>query len=121
MTRLRWFGLISLIGLGMTMPAAIPVAEAAGKAKAPAGAKAAPPAPMVKQPVKITPEGFRLGIMAADVALFYDKIIDQDYIAKYKKVAIGPEMKALDAEVSDVKAAFRRGRVDFGELPTGID
>jgi hypothetical protein len=117
MTRYRWFGLISLVGLGLLAPAAAPVAEAAPKA----GPKAPPAAPMTKTPIKLTPEGFRLGIQAADVAIFYDKIIDQDYVPKYKKVAIGPEMKALDAEVSDQKAAFRRGRIDFGELPTGID
>jgi hypothetical protein len=30
-------------------------------------------------------------------------------------------MKALDAQLAEDKSAFRRSRIDFGKLPTGID
>jgi hypothetical protein len=56
---------------------------------------------------------------AEEVASFYDRVFDQDYVAKYKAARIS-EQPAIDAELRDLKASYRR-TVAFGTLPTGID
>ena len=55
------------------------------------------------------------------VADAIDKIIDDDYRPQYKDVQPGVRMHALDAQVAEEKAEFRRSRIDFGKLPTGLD
>jgi hypothetical protein len=96
--------------------------KAAPGGKSKAGGKAqGSGAPPVKTAVKMMPEGFRLGMSADELGSFYDKVLDDDYRPLYKKVQIGPEMKALDAALAEQKIAFRRSKVEFGQLPTGID
>ncbi len=50
-----------------------------------------------------------------------DKILDDDYRPRYKEVQPGIQMKDLDAQVAEDKSQFRRSRIDFGKLPTGLD
>jgi hypothetical protein len=123
MRQYRWIGLVSLLGLGLV--GAVSIASDAGAAdtgaKPKAVGKAQGNAPTVKEAVKMTPEGFRLGMTADEVCGFYEKVLDEDYRPLYKRVQIGPEMKALDAALSEQKIALRRSKVDFGLLPTGID
>lgn len=85
----------------------------------------APPAPVEapqpSEPVVLSPEGLRFGMSPKEVAALYDKLLDKEYVPLYRKVQPGPNMNALDAELQEKKLAFRRSRVDFGALPTGID
>jgi hypothetical protein len=55
------------------------------------------------------------------VAGIVDKVLDEDYKPLYAKVSPGVKMEALDAQLAEDKNAFRRSRIDFGKLPTGID
>jgi hypothetical protein len=55
------------------------------------------------------------------VAQVYDKVLDEDYKPLYKQVSPGVKMKALDAALAEEKGAFRRSRIDFGKVPTGLD
>lgn len=94
-------------------------------AKKPPKAEAAPVAPATtpttKKPIKITPEDLKWGMSPKEVAAVVDKVLDEDFKPLYKKTSPGVKMKALDAELEDAKSTFRRSRVDFGKLPTGID
>ncbi len=89
-----------------------------GKKSAPA-APAGPP--MVKKPLALPLPGITWGLSTKQVAVAIDKIVDDDYRPQYKKVQPGVQMKALDAKVAEVKSEFRRSRIDFGNLPTGVD
>lgn len=89
-------------------------------------AVAAPPAaaaepPMTKKPIALQPAGLAWGMSAKQVAELVDKVLDEDYKPLYKSVSPGVKMKALDAQLAEDKNAFRRSRIDFGKLPTGID
>jgi hypothetical protein len=50
-----------------------------------------------------------------------DKLLDEDYRPLYQSVQPGVKMKALDAQIAEDKDQFRRSRIDFGKLPTGVD
>jgi hypothetical protein len=96
-------------------------AYAAGPAKAaPANYTKAPP-PSVKEAIRLTPEGLRLGMMVNEVTDFYNKVLDQDYVPIYKMTPIGPKMKEVDAALAEQKLAFPRSEIAFGTLPTGVD
>jgi hypothetical protein len=121
MRQYRWIGLVSLLGLGLV--GAVATATEAGAAEPGAKpkvvAKGQGNAPTVKEALKLTPEGLQLGMTDKDLAEFYDKVLDEDYKPLYKRVPIGPEMKALDAALSEQKSAFRRSVVDLS-VPTGM-
>jgi hypothetical protein len=122
MNRFRSFGLISLVAVGL-MGSAWGVGDANGATPAkPAPVNyTRPPNPTVKEPIRLTPEGLRLGIMQNDVVEFYNKVLDQDYVPIYKMTPIGPKMKEVDAALAEQKLAFPRSEVVFGTLPTGVD
>src|SRR5689334_12086690 len=122
MNRFRSFGLISLVAVGL-MGSAGGVVDAHGAAPAkPAPVNyTRPPNPSVKEPIRLTPEGLRLGIMQNDVVEFYNKVLDQDYVPIYKMTPIGPKMKEVDAALAEQKLAFPHSEVVFGTLPTGVD
>lgn len=97
-------------------------AEARPKArKGQAAAAIAAEAPAIKMAPELSPKGLRFGMSPSEVAELYDKALDREYVPLYRKVQPGPRMNALDAELREKKLSFRRSRVDFGTLPTGID
>ena len=121
MTRIRSFGLISLVAAALFGSAwGSGDAQAAGPAKAAPVSKTAPPA-TVKEKIALTPEGLRLGMMVNEVIDFYNKVLDQDYVPIYKATQVGPKMKEVDAALAEQKLAFPRSEVTFGILPTGVD
>jgi len=87
--------------------------------------KAAAPAdaPTVKNRagIQIRPAGLHWGMTRDQVTRFYDRIIDRDFAPLYRKAQPGPQTRRLDAAVANAKAAFRRSKVEFGKLPTGVD
>jgi hypothetical protein len=119
MIRFRSLGLISLVAVGLMGAAASGVTDAYAADKA--AAKGPKPPPMVKEAIRLTPEGLRFGMATNEVVDFYGKVLDQDYVAIYKVTPVGPKMKQVDAALADQKAAFPRSEVTFGALPTGID
>ena len=74
-----------------------------------------------QEPMVIEPSGLAWGMDHNKVAGVYDKQFDADYKPKYKAVSPGVKMKALDAALAEEKAVFRRSRIDFGKIPTGLD
>jgi hypothetical protein len=96
----------------------------AKKGPKPAAQPAAPvDPPNVKnaQGIQLSPSGIHWGMTPDELAQFYDGVIDGDYAPLYKKAQSGPQTNRLDAEVQNAKAAFRRSKVEFGNLPTGVD
>jgi len=91
------------------------------KPKAPAGPVVPAEPPTTKKPIKIDPPELAWGMNQRKVAEVYDRVLDEDYKPKYKAASPGVQMKNLDAALAEEKAAFRRSRIDFGKLPTGVD
>jgi hypothetical protein len=113
--KVGWMGLGLLVGGMLFGPSGqIRVAQAAGKT-----APAAKPPPTTTKPIVVLPEGLRWGMTVEEVAKVYDRLTDKDYLTKYKSARI-TQQPALDAEVQDLKASYRRPIV-FGDLPVGID
>jgi hypothetical protein len=118
MIRFRSLGLCALVALGLIGAVSAVATDATA---APAAAKGPKPPPAVKEPIRLTPEGLRFGMATNEVVDFYNKVLDQDYVAIYKVTPVGPKMKQVDAALADQKSAFPRSEVVFGALPTGID
>jgi hypothetical protein len=125
MKAMRVLGTVLAIGLGLSAITSASDAYAqAGKGKAkkeaPAPQVAAEP-PDTKKPVGMKPAGLAWGMSVKQVGEVVDKVLDEDYRPLYQKVSPGVKMKALDAQLAEDKSAFRRSRIDFGKLPTGVD
>jgi hypothetical protein len=121
----RVLGLVLAAGVGFVAAGASPDALAQSKTKPPAAKPAGPtvPAepPMGKKAWHISPPGLAWGMNQKKVADIYDAVLEEDYKPKYKQASPGVQMKNLDAALAEEKAAFRRSRIDFGKLPTGVD
>jgi hypothetical protein len=117
----RLLSMLFSVGLGvvsMIHPLNVRDAHAA-KPKSAATAPVEPP--MTKKPIALPLPGIVWGQSPKQVADALDKLVDADYQQQYKEVSPGVRMKALDAQVAEEKSQFRRSRVDFGKLPTGVD
>jgi hypothetical protein len=108
-----------LVALGSVDDAAAQSKTA--KAKPAASPAVAAEPPITKKPIKVDPAELAWGMPPKKVAEVYDKVLDDDYRPKYKQASPGVQMKNLDAALAEEKAAFRRSRIDFGKLPTGVD
>lgn len=111
----------AFLAVGLVTMAAAPSAFAAGPKPAAASASPVTDAPLVKKSIDFPLTGISWGMSAKQVAESIDKLIDDDYRAAYKDTQPGVKMKELDAQVAEEKSQFRRGRIDFGTLPTGFD
>ncbi|NUQ78852.1 MAG: hypothetical protein HUU21_35455 [Polyangiaceae bacterium] len=122
MKAMKVLGTLLAIGLGLSVVggASDAQAQARGKKTAAPPAVAAEP-PDTKSAIKIAPATLTWGMAPKKVAEVVDTVLDEDYKPLYKKVSPGVKMKALDAQLAEEKSAFRRSRIDFGKLPTGID
>jgi hypothetical protein len=78
-------------------------------------------APTVSKPITIQPKDLAWSIDKKKLGSIYDKQIEEDYKSRYQKTQPGPSMDALDAEVAEKKAEFRRSLIEFGTVPTGMD
>jgi len=124
MKAMKVLGTVLAIGLGLSVvsSAGDVHAQTKGRAKkeaAPAPVSAEPPD--TKKAIKLTPATLTWGMSPKKVAEAMDAVLDEDYKPLYQKVSPGVKMKALDAQLAEDKSAFRRSRIDFGKLPTGID
>lgn len=119
----RFFGAILAAGLGVSVIAGATDVQAQ-RGKKPKAAQPAPPPtepPLTKQAVALSPKGIAWGMTVKQLSEMYDRTIDEDFRAEYKKASPGVQMKRLDAMVAEQKSQFRRSRVDFGALPTTVD
>ncbi len=118
----RLLGAALAVGLGLAAITGTTVAEAQKKPKKEQAAPAsAAEAPFAKKPIVLIPEGVAWGMSMKQVAVVIDKVLDATYKPLYNKVQPGVKMKALDAQLAEEKSAFRRSRIDFGSIPTGVD
>jgi len=78
-------------------------------------------APATKKAIALTLSGVAWGQSPRDVAAQIDRVLDDDYRPLYRDAQPGVQMKELDAQLAEEKAEFRRSRIDFGSLPTGMD
>jgi hypothetical protein len=126
----RYVGLGSLIALvtasapafaGDAKPAPAPSKPAKGKGKEEKKPATPAEAPQVAKPVAIQPKELAWGIDRKKLGEIYDKVIDEDYKPRYQKAQPGPQTDALDAEVAERKAEFRRSYTEFNDTKTGYD
>src|SRR5688572_202780 len=130
--KFRVYGLLAAMGLTVAAlsadPASASPVSVLGQKKA--TAKAAPKAataPALSGPAKmggtlvLTPKGLVWGISVAQLAKIYDKVFDDEFVPLYKKTQPGVAMTALDSELADKKKLIRRNKIEFGNLPTGVD
>jgi hypothetical protein len=120
----RLLGAILAGGLGLVAITSAGDALAQGRGKK--EAQAAPPAvaaqpPMTKKPIVLQPAELKWGMTHKQVAEVIDKVLDEDYKPRFKKVSPGVNMRSLEGELAEEKSIFRRSRIDFGKLPTGVD
>ena len=108
----------ALLTIGLMFAAMAPPAQVQAKGK---DAAAPSEPPVSKTPVSLPLSGVVWGQSPKQVGDAIDKILDDDYRPKYKDVQPGIKMKELDAALAEDKAQFRRSRIDFGKLPTGLD
>lgn len=120
---MKVLGTVLAIGLGLSVVgSAADVHAQTKKTKKEAGpAPVAAEPPDTKKAIKVTPANLIWGLSHKKVAEVMDAVLDEDYKPLYQKVSPGVKMKALDAQLIEDKSAFRRSRIDFGKLPTGID
>jgi hypothetical protein len=104
---------------GLTLAVGTQATDVLAKPKKEEPAATEPPA--TKKAIAMTLTGFGWGQSPKQVADQVDKLIDDGYRQTYKEVQPGIRMKELDAQVAEEKAEFRRSRIDFGKLPTGLD
>jgi hypothetical protein len=110
----------TLLTVGLSLAVMSPAADVHAQKKKKEDAPAAEP-PTVKKALTLSLTGVAWGQSPKQVAEAIDRILDEDYKPRYKEVQPGIRMKELDAQLAEEKSAFRRSRVDFGKLPTGVD
>jgi hypothetical protein len=116
--------LSALLAAGLGLVAMTPSQDALAQkgGKGGKGAQSTPSEPPVsKKSIGLPLTGISWGQTPKQVAEAIDKVLDEDYRPLYKDVQPGVKMRALDAQLAEEKSQFRRSRIDFGKLPTGID
>jgi hypothetical protein len=92
------------------------------KKPAAAPAQAIGGVPKIKGKIGLTPKGLHWNMNLAKLTKIYELVYDKEFLPLYKKAPEGsPQMKALDAELEDKKQLVKRNKIDFGNLPTGVD
>ena len=118
----RLLGALLAAGLGLVaMSHSSDVLAAAGKPKKEAAAAPQGEPPVTKKAIGLPLAGVAFGQSPKQVAEAIDNLLNEDYRPLYKEVQPGVKMKALDAQLAEDKDQFRRSRIDFGKLPTGVD
>ena len=113
--RLRVFATLFALGMASTALVVEPrLAE--GKDK-----PAATGAGVLEKAIGISPKGLHWGLTLEGVAKLYDKVFEDEYLPLLKKAQPGQEMSALEDEQKNKQGILRRGRIDFGNIPTGVD
>ncbi len=71
--------------------------------------------------LRLSPKGLAFGMSPKRVAKHYDKVIDRDYLKRFQATDPGIQQQRLESEIQQKKALFRRGVVEFNDLPTTLD
>jgi hypothetical protein len=108
----------ALLAAGLGLAATTQVTDVLAKPKD--AAVAADP-PVSKKAIAMTLTTVAYGMSPSQLADRIDKVFDEDYKPLFKEVQPGVKMKELEDQLAEDKSAFRRSRIDFGKLPTGLD
>jgi hypothetical protein len=112
----------ALLTVGLTLAAATQATDVqAGGKKADAAPVPDATPPVTKKAITLTLPGVSFGQSPKQLGDALDKLLDDDYRPLYKDVQPGIREKELDAQIAEDKSQFRRSRIDFGKLPTGVD
>ena len=114
--RLRLF--VTLFALGIASSALV-VEPRVAEGKDKPAQKSAPG--VLDKATGISPKGLRWGLTLEGVAKVYDKVLEEEYLPLLKKAQPGQEMNGLEDEQKIKQGVLRRGRIEFGNLPTGVD
>jgi hypothetical protein len=111
----------ALLTVGLCLAAATQATDVHAQRKSKKDDAPAAEPPATKKAISLSLTGITWGQSPKQVADAIDNILDEDYRPLYKAVQPGIKMKELDAQLAEDKAQFRRSRIDFGKLPTGVD
>jgi hypothetical protein len=109
------FGLTTLVASSPVM-----AEEKKAQGKAQTKAKLGAPGTLPKK-IAIAPEGLHFGLGINGVSKLYEKHFDKEFLPKYQKAHSTVDQEALDAELKEMKALILRSKVEFADVPTGVD
>jgi len=115
--RLRLF--VALFALGMASSALVVEPRVAQGKDKPAEKAGAPG--VLDKAIGVSPKGLRWGLTLEGLAKLYDKVFEEEYLPLLRKAQPGNETLALEDEQKIKQGILRRGRVEFGDIPTGVD
>lgn len=110
--KLKLIATLAVTSLGAFALLAQPSSAAPPKASAAATLPKTVPMPVFA--------GLKWGMSLEQIAKLNDKDLDAEYKKRFLS-ASPTQTLALEEELRDKKAVFRRSRIDFGTTPTGID
>jgi hypothetical protein len=116
--RLRLFATLFALGMAST---ALVVEPRLAQGKDKPADKGAAGAGVLEKAIGISPKGLHWGLTLEGVAKLYDKVFEEEYLPLLKKAQPGQEMSALEDEQKIKQGILRRGRIEFGTIPTGVD
>src|SRR4051812_21570937 len=116
--RLRLFATLFALGMAST---ALVVEPRLAEGKDKPADKGAAGVGVLEKAIGISPKGLHWGLTLEGVAKLYDKVFEDEYLPLLKKAQPGQEMSALEDEQKIKQGILRRGRIDFGNTPTGVD
>ncbi|MEI9939858.1 MAG: hypothetical protein WDO69_21780 [Pseudomonadota bacterium] len=109
---------VTLFALGMASSALVVEPRVAEGKDKPAGASSAG---TIEKAIGLPPKGLHWGLTLEGIAKLYDKVFEEEYLPLLKKAQPGNEMQGLEDEQKSKQGILRRGRIDFGNIPTGVD
>jgi len=115
--RLRLF--VALFALGMASSALVVEPRVAQGKDKPAEKAGAPG--VLDKAIGVSPKGLRWGLTLEGLAKLYDKVFEEEYLPLLRKAQPGNETLALEDEQKIKQGILRRGRIEFGDIPTGVD
>jgi hypothetical protein len=117
--RLRLF--VTVFAVGMASSALVVEPRVAQGKDKPAEKPAAGGVGALEKAVGIPPKGLHWDLTLEGVAKLYDKVFEEEYLPLLKKADPGNQMTALEDELKNKQGILRRGRIEFGNTPTGVD
>ena len=117
--RLKFWVACAAATFGLTTLVASSPALAEEK-KAQTKAKMGAPGTLPKK-IAIAPEGLQFGLGIHGISKLYEKHFDKEFLPKYKKAHSTVDQEALDAELKELKALILRSKIEFADVPTGVD
>ncbi len=112
--------LVTLFALGMASSALVVEPRAAEGKDKPAQTSAGT-AGTIEKATPLSPKGLHWGLTLEGCAKVYDKVFEDEYLPLLRKAQPGNEMQGLEDEEKTKQGILRRGRIDFGTIPTGVD